>query len=130
MLIEWNDSFKLGIPEVDHEHETLIGLINLFAERLEVGCAKAEVASALGNIHALIEGHFALEEKIMREIKFDGYPAHKEDHERLLEEIRDIMDDVTKGDDEKAYARLAPELDAWFSNHFRTLDKSFHALHN
>ena len=129
MLIEWNDSFKLGIPGVDHEHETMIELINLFAESLQTGCDKADVISILGKIHALIEGHFALEEMIMLKSGFDGYPAHKEDHDRLLEEIRDIMDDVANSDDESTFSRLAAKLDAWFSNHFQTLDKSFHALH-
>ena len=27
-LLEWRDDFRIGIAEVDHEHQLLIGLIN------------------------------------------------------------------------------------------------------
>ena len=50
------------------------------------------VSEVLGEIHARIAAHFALEEKIMREAHYDRFEAHKEDHEHLLDEIRDIMD--------------------------------------
>ena len=27
-LLDWRDEFRIGIAEVDHEHQVLIGLIN------------------------------------------------------------------------------------------------------
>jgi hemerythrin len=38
--------------------------------------------------------HFALEERFMREHGYDQLALHKADHERLLDEIREIMDDI------------------------------------
>jgi len=50
---------------------------------------------------------------------------HKNDHERLLDEIRDIMEDFEASDrfDE---GKLAQRLDAWFSRHFETHDARLH----
>ena len=36
--------------------------------------------------------HFALEERIMRDSGYSEYEDHKDDHEELLDEIRDLMD--------------------------------------
>ena len=50
---------------------------------------------------------------------------HKNDHERLLDEIRDIMEDFEASssfDD----ILLAERLDAWFSRHFETHDARLH----
>lgn len=125
-LIPWNEAMRIGVPEVDFEHEELIGVINTLGELLQTGDAPETVRSLLGEIHAQIEGHFALEEKIMRECGFMGYEAHKEDHDRLLEQIRDIMNEAKTLDEPTLRLHLAQRLNAWFSDHFSTLDRSFH----
>jgi len=53
----------------------------------------AAVMDFLGELYARIAAHFALKEKIMRDNGYDEYHDHKADHERLLDDIRDLMDD-------------------------------------
>ena len=117
---------RLGVPEVDFEHEELIGVINTLGELLQANDASDIIPSLLAEIHAQIEAHFALEEKLMRDQGFLGYEAHKEDHDRLLEQIRDIMSEAKTLDEPTLRADLAQRLNTWFSDHFRTLDRSFH----
>ena len=93
-LIEWREEFKVGVASVDHEHAELIGLLNqLDAEQAEA-VGQAAALDFLGEVHAKISAHFALEEKEMRDRGYDQYADHKADHERLLDDIRDIMDRV------------------------------------
>jgi hemerythrin-like metal-binding protein len=124
-LIEWRDEFKIGIEEVDFEHQELIELINeLYSETKEADSSMS-VIYFLGEIYAKISAHFALEEKIMSDLKYDQYEDHKEDHERLLDDIRDIMDEFTDAptlDEEK----FADRLNGWFVNHFSTKDARMH----
>lgn len=129
-IIEWTADMSVGIPAVDHEHETLINDINALCQLIENNKDKAGVVELLGRIHAEIEAHFALEEKIMRDKGFRGYEAHKEDHDRLLEEIRDIMDEVSDANILDTSGNLTQRLMLWFSEHFRTLDRSFHTFVN
>ncbi len=79
----------------------------------------------LGELYAMICAHFALEERVMRETGYDEYAAHKDDHERLLDEIRDLMDDYEDAGaiDMDAFSR---RLEHWFSEHFRTKDARLH----
>jgi hemerythrin-like metal-binding protein len=124
-LIEWRDDFSVGLPEVDHEHRELIAMINALQLEAASGAGIASVMAALGEIHARISAHFALEEKCMTSLGYEGYPEHKADHERLLDDIRDIMDDVsTTGRFDPAV--LGARLSAWFVGHFSTLDARFH----
>lgn len=124
-LIEWKDEYSVGVPDVDEEHRELIELINSLHENMQAPDRGLDVMEFLGEIYARIASHFALEELIMRRHEYDEYRDHKGDHEQLLEEIRDIMDDYEDGkllDDED----LARRLDRWFSEHFRTRDARLH----
>ena len=118
-LIEWREEFSVGVPAVDLEHRDLIELINDMHSLMIDGAAHDQVVSSLGEIFAQISAHFALEEKFMRDAEYDGYESHKDDHEALLDEIRDIMDRV---EDDGSYdeARLSTELEHWFTDHFST----------
>jgi len=124
-LIEWKEQYAIGIPAVDTEHRELIALINEVHRRLRAGEEGLTVSDFLGEIFARISAHFALEERVMRERHYDQLPAHKADHERLLDGIRDIMDDYEDRKDFDA-AAFAMRLDAWFGEHFRTHDARLH----
>lgn len=125
-LIDWKDEFAIGIAAVDYEHRELIRMINeLHAQLAAPGASADAVGAFLGEINARISAHFALEEKEMRDRHYDALVEHKRDHERLLDEIRDLMDQYE--DDERFDEReLARRLTDWFAIHFRTHDARLH----
>jgi hemerythrin-like metal-binding protein len=125
-LIQWQDKFAIGITDVDHEHRQLVALINALHARLDAPDATESVSAFFGDLYAGIAAHFALEERIMREEGYDQYEEHKADHERLLDRIRDIMDDYESGYYRAYRDRLAGQLEDWFSRHFRTHDARLH----
>jgi hemerythrin-like metal-binding protein len=96
-LLQWRDEYEIGIGSIDHEHHALIDLINLLGARLDPKFGVVEVCETLGEIHTLIAAHFAHEESIMRELHYDQYAEHKAEHDRLLNEIRDILHNVDAG---------------------------------
>jgi len=122
--IQWRPEFSTGVADVDHEHQQLIEWINrtLAAMRQEQAGAD-DVTELLGEVFARISAHFALEERVMRERAYDQFAEHKQDHERLLDEIRDIMDEHEFSE---AADHLVERLSAWFGVHFRTHDARFH----
>ncbi|MDO8874585.1 MAG: bacteriohemerythrin [Pseudolabrys sp.] len=124
-LLQWKDNYSVGIEAVDHEHKELIELINqLYGELMAKG--EPLTASAFfGDLIKAISAHFALEERFMRDHGYDQLPQHKEDHERLLDEIFGLMDEFER-DDMASREDLAARLDAWFSCHFETHDARLH----
>ena len=123
-LIEWRKEFEIGRPEVDAEHRELVALINELPGVLQGGPSE-QALEVLGEIYASIAAHFALEERLMRDNNYDDYAAHKQEHESLLDELLDLMDDFDSGAwvDINAFAARVGE---WFSEHFRNRDARLH----
>lgn len=124
-LLDWKDEYSVGIEAVDHEHKELIALINRLYAGLESADARTTVPAFFGDLLRAIGSHFALEEKFMREHAYPGLDRHKADHERLLDELRDIME-AFEAADEVDSVELADRLDVWFTRHFRTHDTELH----
>lgn len=125
-LISWQKDFEIGIESVDHEHRELIELINQLHGSLGGDTEPERVVGFLGEIYARISAHFALEEKSMRDLRYDGYASHKAEHEELLDDIRDIMDAYEEGQYLDLDETLAEHLRLWFGEHFRTEDARLH----
>ncbi len=124
-LLQWENRYSVGIEAVDHEHRELVDLINRLHDKATVQGSKVAVLGFFGDLFKAISAHFALEERFMREKSYDQLPQHKSDHERLLDEVRDIMEDYEVNDvfDDKL---LAQRIDAWFSRHFESHDARLH----
>jgi hemerythrin-like metal-binding protein len=126
LRVAWRDDFSVGIESIDYEHQELIRLINMILERLDVGGDPEEIADFLGEVHARIAAHFALEEQIMREQKYEQFSDHKADHERLLDDIREIMDAYEARSYAEHKEAFAKRLEDWFGLHFKTRDARLH----
>ena len=127
VLIQWRPEFDTGIIEVDHEHRELVGLINALHTAVGSNADKDTVSTFLGEVFAKIAAHFALEETVMRKHEYDEYPAHKADHEKLLDDLRDIMDDYDAGRFTNYEEALGSAVRDWFVDHFKTKDARLHA---
>lgn len=123
--LEWNPEYSVGSKAIDDEHREMIELINSLHDELGDAADRESIDGFLGDIHAGISMHFALEERLMREAQYAEYEAHKQDHEELLDEIRDIMDSFS-GDRERVFETLEKRLSDWFGKHFATFDARLH----
>ena len=124
--IEWRDAFEIGVPSIDYEHRMLIERLNDVFASIGAGEPGERTLGKLGEVYTWISAHFALEEVIMREHDYDQYQDHKADHERLLNEIRDIMEGCETGRKPIIDRALSSRLEAWFSDHFKTKDARLH----
>ncbi len=127
-LIEWRSDFETGVADVDLEHRELIDLINEMHSQVGSEAEPDTVSAFLGEVFARISAHFALEESVMRKHGYDEYEAHKTDHEKLLDDIRDIMDDFEEGHYQNYDEALSGAVRDWFVNHFKTKDARLHKM--
>lgn len=125
--IEWRKEYCTGIGGVDYEHEELIAQINALLLMIENRADRALILDGLGEVYGSIAAHFALEEQTMEKRGYDAYLEHKADHERLLDDIRELADEFESADDldEKHFGE---RLAAWFGHHFQTHDARLHRL--
>ncbi len=126
-LLEWRDEFSVGDPAVDHEHRELIDMVNQTAGAITGEAAEAEIDRAFGDLLRGISAHFAHEERQMQTADYDQIEAHKDDHEDLIDALRDIMD-TDRGAPDAAAEHLVDVLGTWFSGHFSTHDARLHRI--
>ena len=126
-LLEWRDEYRTGISGVDYEHEVLIARINEVYALIETDAMRVDLTESLGEIYGAIAAHFALEEQMMQRANYAEYNEHHADHERLLDEIREITEDVERSEnlDRAAFQR---RLHDWFQNHFSSFDARLHRM--
>jgi len=124
-LLNWKPEFSVGDAAIDHEHELMIQQINTLYDQLGSSVDAVAIEAMLGEIHADISAHFALEERLMREANYIEYADHKEDHEELLDQIHDLMDDYHLNP-ESGQEILKLKLSGWFGRHFATFDARLH----
>lgn len=124
-LIKWKEEYALGIPDVDTDHRELIDLVNSLYDQLQSGRYDVTVIDFLGELYAIVSRHFYREEEAMNMHAYDQFEAHKADHEKLLDDINNMMYDFQDGvlEDDRVMAKL---LDEWFSDHFETHDARLH----
>ena len=124
-LLEWKPEYSVGIASMDDEHREMIALINDVYAKLGTSPDADTIEDCLEEIFKTISLHFALEERIMREQGYDEYEDHKEDHEDLLDEIRDLMDAFVNSPTQGA-RMLEERLSDWFAQHFASFDARLH----
>jgi len=124
-LVTWKPEFSVGVASVDFEHEHLIKLINEIYDEMKTRRDADSIEQFMGDVHFAISAHFALEERLMRESAYVEYEAHKEDHEELLDQIRELMDQFVSDPDE-GFDLLQENLSDWFEQHFATFDARLH----
>lgn len=124
-LLKWRTEYSVGVQSMDDEHRELIELINNLYGKLRDEPDSEMIERRLGDIVSAISMHFALEERLMRAHEYEEYAAHKEDHEELLDQIYELVDNFLT-DPESGGALLESRLSSWFSNHFAGFDSRLH----
>ncbi len=124
-LLTWKPEYSVGIESVDFEHREMIDLLNKIHEEMQSSKDADSIEQFLGDIHATISAHFALEERVMQRASYPEYEDHKNDHEELLDQIRDLMD-VYSLDPVSGLSVLQQQLSSWFASHFSTFDARLH----
>ena len=122
-LFEWDESFLIGIEELDHEHKVLIEDINRLHEELARQDQESEVRKCLGDIYVRMQAHFALEEHVMKEHDYPFFDEHKLEHDKLLDNYTEYMFQFMNATDGFSDIPIEDTLKRWVVNHIVTSDK-------
>ncbi|MBN2841890.1 MAG: hemerythrin family protein [Sedimentisphaerales bacterium] len=122
-IMNWTDSLSVGVNEIDNQHKTIINIINRIFELVDSGDAREKMTNLMPELYWYASEHFKDEELFMFETSFPGRAEHKELHDKMLAEIKSIMDNL---DHELSNpARLAEFLKYWLTDHIVIHDKAY-----
>lgn len=97
----WNERLDLGNEAMDHEHHLQIGLVSAFVDAVE----KGHPGMARRVVEQLLEFssvHFGAEDLLMENASYPERAVHGRDHERFLEQIRELQRTYAAGEEEVA----------------------------
>ncbi|MCP5373454.1 MAG: hemerythrin family protein [Hyphomicrobiales bacterium] len=122
-LFQWDDAYLIGIDELDYEHRGLIDNLNELHEELLRNVDRDRVDQTLGDIHARLTAHFALEERVMRDGKYAGYATHKREHDEFLDDYVDFLFLFENNPGLGYSVMIETYLKDWVVNHILTSDR-------
>jgi hemerythrin-like metal-binding protein len=126
-LLRWGEEHRIGVAALDFEHQALFKRISELDQELAEAQDADRIEDLLGEIHARMSAHFALEEQFMREKKYAGYSEHKREHDRFLDEFGEAVARTTANAGIGARDVLREELRHWIVGHVLTSDKKMSA---
>ena len=125
IIVEWKDSFSIGIKKIDDQHKALIHLIN----ELYDGSFKREKTKELFNktlkkAYKYTDFHFKSEEKIFDKIKYNFSDEHKLQHKVFMAEILDRVCYIDAAN-QTLCRDFVKFLVGWVAEHIAIHDKKF-----
>ncbi len=96
--IAWDNSLSVEVPEIDEDHRRLVELYNLLSQAVARGEDHAYIDALTDELVACTVWHFRHEERLMLKHGYPGLPAHRDEHEELIANVRALQQHLQKHD--------------------------------
>jgi len=124
-FLQWKNEYSVGIEEIDNQHKELMEMIKDLLKICMVDSkTKFESFSKLATKAIELFGvHFATEEKIMLDADYPKYDEHKARHDKLLEDVKGMMEKITVEDRDGKLMNIVVFIREWFVETVHGSDK-------
>ena len=125
--LEWDDSYSVGVHDIDAEHKFLFHFINDLQETLLGKKGRETVENVLNGLFNHASSHFIHEEILLYKNGYPEYNAHKAEHDKLLSEFRGCYVAFMAGgaDSRLISAEIIAVLTEWLQEHVLKADKAY-----
>ncbi len=112
--------------EVDFMNEDHLEAVELIGrvQRAIKAIDMIKISAALETLYQHNVEHFAREEEQMLRLRFPPYACHKDEHERVLAELQQVINQWQQGQDCELLGHyLDDSLSSWLVDHINTMDR-------
>lgn len=124
-LINWQDSYSVGVDLIDTDHKLLVSLINQLDDAMTEGGGRDTVGSVLNVLLEYTETHFGREELLMEKGAYPELAPHKREHAKLTAQVRGIVERWHGGDDASLDGEVLEFLKNWLTGHILGVDRKY-----
>lgn len=125
-MIQWKESYRLGIDEIDDQHKKLFEIANRAYELLKndfVTDKYDRIVSIIEELKDYTVYHFSFEENYMASINYRKLLSHKVIHDDFIAKITEVdLDNVDENQDEYLMGILDFVVE-WIEQHILGTDK-------
>jgi len=124
LLIRWDESYSVGLPEIDRQHKILVDLVNELNMIYELKLDEVFVQRVLQSLIDYTLFHFTFEEELLERSGYKDFVAHKEKHNKLVQQVmafkqRFEVEGIVIIND------LMTFLQHWLNKHIKVFDKEY-----
>ncbi|MBN1365310.1 MAG: hemerythrin family protein [Syntrophaceae bacterium] len=125
--IVWDESLKVGVKEIDEQHEELFKYSNVLMNAIKERRDQNEVEKVVSFLNEYVENHFRDEEEIMREHDYPFLSFQKEQHENFIKYFKKVQSELKEMKESRAYLmfRIRLLVVDWLVNHTYKEDRHF-----
>ena len=123
-LFRWDESYSVGVAEFDADHRRLLQMANAVVEQV-VRKGGDTVSDVLDQLALYAEQHFQREENLMQRSAYTGLEEHRQEHRRLLMEVRLLKSRFIADDMDPA--EVAKLMVDWVVIHIQRMDQAYGA---
>lgn len=123
-LFEWNDSYSVGITEMDNEHKKLFAIINELFDGLKAGKGRDILDGIFKELKEYTRVHFNDEEILMKRYDYPGLEEQKKQHVTFIDKIR-VEENKSKGGAFLVSIEILGFLRDWLTTHIQKYDREY-----
>jgi hemerythrin len=124
-LIVWTDRMSVGVKLLDNDHKKLVLLVNNLHDGIVAGHARPKLESIFGKLVEFTRLHFSHEERLLAETGYQGWAAHRQEHEQLLDQLIELQVRFLSGAGGAQDQDVMNRLRVWLFKHTQGADQDF-----
>jgi len=125
-LITWQESYALGISEIDDQHKKIVELINrLFQMFSEHQIPDEGLGAVLQELTDYANYHFSTEEKYFSLFNYPQAAGHIAMHNKYRTKIEEFKTQFKTDKTESIFFNLTNFLQDWWIWHINNLDREY-----
>lgn len=120
----WNESYSVGVKELDQQHQKIFGIINRLYEIMESPDIARELPSIIDECIEYSNYHFETEEKYFRQFDYEEAEQHVQIHDDYRRHTAEFLANYQKSSVSFSFGIL-DYLEKWWMDHINKLDKRY-----
>ena len=126
-IMIWNETYSVGVRELDDQHKALIRMINEMQYAMNNDKGQEAISSIVKQMFDYMEVHFTTEEGYMQRCDYPGLLAHQQKHGEFRDKAKDLGDRVNSGEFVLSF-EIIQFLSDWLQNHIMVTDMKYTSL--
>lgn len=124
MALVWDETFILGIDEIDQQHKTIIEQFSRLSDAVQSGDSSEALAEMTRFLVEYATMHFATEEKYMQQYGYPDIEIQRNEHAEFTCDADMFMNKIdAEGASRKLGIEISGKMVKWLINHVRNHDR-------
>jgi len=117
-------NIKLGIKEIDTQHQRLVDIMNKLVAAIDKGLEDYVIEEIINDLVDYALTHFRTEEGYFREFKYDKTDEHISQHDEFYKKLK-LFREKLNGHNKDVAQEIVAYLENWLTDHVLGHDKKY-----